>query len=101
MEKKLTEEEIGRADRHTILTNLPPGGSGGHAPHRGTSAGTSAEGTTTAWVTPPTVVTHLRFGTPNPPTILRRARWGIVRYNNNTADQQDRFTPLSEQGSES
>ena len=101
MEEEIIGEDTRRADRPTRQANLPPNGSGGHAPTRGSSAGAYAEGTTTSGMTPPTAVIHLRFGTPDPPTIPHRARGGTVQGNINTTYQQNRFTPLREHGSES
>jgi len=89
------------ANRLNRRTDIPPGGCGGRAPAEGTAAGTTTASTIRAGVVPPTVVTHLRFGTPEPLTIPLRARGGTTTNNNNTSKQHNMFAPLRQQGSES
>ena len=92
------KEDKDRADRHPRQAELPPNGNGIYAPTRGTSINTGAEKLTTSRAIPPTVVTHLTFGNPNPPTILDKARGGTTTCIINTFEHQNIFTPLREQG---
>ena len=94
------EEKTGRIDPRAKQTELPPSGNRVHDPTTGTTLDAAAE-TTSTRVTPPVVITHLRFGTPDPPKISHRARSGIVAANVNTVEQQNSFTPVGEQESTS
>jgi len=58
----MEEEEIDTGQHHN--TKIPPNGSGAHTHIAGRAATAAAAGTTTTGVHIPTVVTHLRFGTP-------------------------------------
>jgi hypothetical protein len=99
MEEEDMEEDTGRANRHTSQAELPPSGSKIRALTRGTSANKTAEGLTTAGAIPPTVVTHLSFGTLDPPTIPHMTRGGTPAANIDTIEQQNRSTPLTMPGS--
>ena len=66
-EEETMGEDMGRVDRQTKQADLPPIGSEGQAPKGGTSPHTAVALTIAIGVTPPTVVTHLRFGTIDPP----------------------------------
>ena len=79
------EEDTGRTNHHNRQTELPPNGNGTHAPTRGTSTDAASEGLTIAGTVLPTVVTHLTFGTPDPPAIPYRARGGARAANNITS----------------
>jgi hypothetical protein len=52
-------------------------------------------------MTHPTVVTHLRFGTPDPPTNPIKARGGTELDNHTNVEHRNMFAPLSQQSSES
>jgi hypothetical protein len=69
MEEDPLAKDRGTSDRHNIHAGLPSIGSGGRAHAEGTTTGPIEANTTTSGVTPPTVITHLRFGTQEPPTI--------------------------------
>ena len=85
---------------HYARTKIPPIGSGAQARTGGTSAATAAEGTTTTGVPTPPVVTHLRFGTPKPPTLPIR-NGGGKSTGNNSVELENRFSPLRHQGANS
>ena len=100
MEDDINTAETGREDRHATTADLPPSGSGAQ-PTGATSAGTTEAITTTAGDALPTGVTHLRFGTPEPPTIPIRVRGGTDLNNINLVDHQNKIAPLRQQGIES
>ena len=95
----MEEAEVGTGQ--PPRTKLPPNGIGAHAPTRGTTTGTTAIGATTTRMTHPPIVTHLRFGTPDPPPIPIRARGGTERDKHTNVEHHNRFAPLRHQGSES
>ena len=100
MEEDPLAEDTCIADRHKIQADLPPIGSKGRAHAKSTTTDTTTACTTTTEVTPPTVVTHLRFGTLEPSTIPLRARGGTSPHNNNTTEHHNMFAPLRQQGTE-
>jgi hypothetical protein len=89
IEEKPIIEDISRADRQTKHVDLAPNGSGEEAPTGGIPAGTTAGGTTSVGSTPPTVITHLRFGTPDPPTIPLRARGHISKIGSHPSENKE------------
>jgi len=96
-----TMEEADADPRQLGRTKLPPSGSGAHAPTRGTAAAIVEGGTATGGAPQAPAPTRLRFGKPEPPTIPIRSGGGTTTDNPNTEEQQNRFAPLRQQGSES
>jgi len=94
MEVETVREDTGSREINTIQGDPPNNGSGDQAPAEGTTQGDAEVGTTTTGVTPPTALTHLRFGTPAPPTNPIRARGGTALDNNYIAEHQKRYAPL-------
>ena len=88
----MEEAEVGTCQ--PIRTELPPSGSGTHAPTRGTTTVTREVGTTTTGMTHPTMVTLLRFSTLDPPTIPIMARGGTEPENHTYVEHQNKFAPL-------
>jgi hypothetical protein len=76
-------------------------GSGAQAPIAGTIQGEVGHGATGTRQTLPTGPTHLRFGTPSPPTVPLRARGGTVSDNIYPAKHQNRYASLRQHGNES
>ena len=79
---------------------MPPNGNGAHAHTWGTAEAAALAGTTSTGVPLPPVVTHLRFGIPEPPKVPIRARGGTEPDNRNNVEHQNRFAPLRQQGNE-
>ncbi len=80
-------------------TEIPPSGSGAPIHTGGIASATAAAGTATMEGIPP-MVTHLRFGTPEPPTIPLRDGGG-THTRTILAKLQNRFAPLRRQGANS
>jgi len=99
MEEDVNLADTCREDRQAPRADLPPSGSGAQ-PTGATTAGTSGACTTPTGVTLPTVVTRLRFGTLEPPTIPISARGGTYLENRNSIEHQNTFAPRRQRGNE-
>ena len=77
-------------------TEIPPSGRGTHIRTGGSAPTATATGTAPTGVIPP-VVTHLRFGTPDPPTIPIRDG-GEISTGTIPIELHNRFAPLRQQG---
>ena len=95
----MEEVKVGTCQPPSI--ELSPNGSGAQATILGTTTCRKEVGTTTTWMTHPPVITYIRFGTPDPPTIPIKARGGTEPDNHTNVEHQNRFAPLRHQGSES
>ena len=95
-----TMEEADADTRRLDRTELPPSGSGVQTHTRGTSSASAAAGTLATGVHNPSVVTHLRFGTPEPPTIPPRDGGG-THTGTNPVELQNKLAPLKQQGASS
>jgi len=93
-------EEEDADPRLPAKTEIPPNGSGAQTHIGGTAAVAAAAGTSATGVPIPPVVTHLRFGTPEPPTIPLKDG-GRTHARTNPVELQNRFAPLSQQGANS
>jgi hypothetical protein len=100
-QKDDTMEEADVDTKQHVMTELPPSGSGAHAPTRGTATATEAGGTATAGAPQPTAPTRLIFGTHAPPTIPINRGAGTIPYIPNIVEHTIRFTPLREHGANS
>jgi len=80
-------------------TEIPPSGRGTHIHTGGSAPAATAAGTATTGIIPP-VVTHLRFGTSDPPTIPISDGGGIST-GTTPVELHIRFAPLRQQGANS
>ena len=99
IEVEAIEEDTGHIAHHIKQTEIPLIGNVVHPSSRGSTAETLVKILTIAGMVLPTVVTHLTFGTQDPPIVPYMARCGTTAINTNTADQQNISTPLIEQRS--
>ena len=92
MEEDNNMGDTGQGDPLAPATEIPPGGSG--APPTGaTVAGATAADASAQGGTPPTGITRLRFGTPEPPTLPIREGGGS-HTGNISVEHLNRFAPL-------
>ena len=89
-----TMEEADAGTEQPDRIELPPNGSGAHAPTQGAAAARVEGGTATAGASQPIAPTRLSFGTPEPPTIPNKSLGGTAPDNPNTVEHQNRFAPL-------
>ncbi len=76
-------------------TEIPPNGSGAQTHIWGTTTASAATGTKATGVPTPPALTHLRFGTSEPPTLPIRDGEG-TNPGNNSVELQNKFAPLKQ-----